>query len=182
MTPTTDKTTEELLDVEAPIVTEEVEMEAEEDGRNEQKSVDDNGKMKTNDVDKTENDDEGHEVVGGSSGDVVGNTETTSAFSFSKIKAEQLPLAGHVFASMIFLIAVAVYGNSMKWYGYALSVGTIGMVLGLGFAVIDGYFDKSKVEPYHKFMAGLLLVWASIGAFIFTFANESPFQFTGNGT
>ena len=66
----------------------------------------------------------------------------------------------------------------IKWYGYALSVGIVGMILGLFVVVMTHYKIKSD---YQKYMAWLLLLWAAIGAFLFTFANFSPFRITGNG-
>ena len=168
---TTDKATEDqyLGDVEEPVIVDDGKL----DGGNGQDLVKSTSKdPDIKDVDVTENED-GHEVEEvGSNGSSTGGD---GGLPFN-IKDEQIPLAAHVFASMIFLIAVATAGSNIKWYGYGLSVGILGMVFGVCASLVAQY----KAD-YQKYTAGLLVVWAAIGFFIFTFADQSPFKWTGNG-
>mmetsp|Transcript_55380 Transcript_55380/g.134495 ORF Transcript_55380/g.134495 Transcript_55380/m.134495 type:complete len:301 (-) Transcript_55380:34-936(-) len=157
----TDKTTEEHLD--------DVDKEKEQ----EKKDVFDN----------TENEEvEQLEQGGGGTGDKTSAGDEAVAGGVSNFLHElkdetSIPLVGYFLASMIFLVSVCVYPG-MKWYGYGLSVGIVGMILGLCVVVVTHYKIKSDYQTY---MAWLLLLWATICAFLFTFANSSPFRFTGNG-
>ena len=94
-----------------------------------------------------------------------------------QIQRKQMPLVGFFFASMIFMISVLSQKGSVKWYGYAVSVGVLGMFL----AVVGLLMLKYASELPHKYLAYLCLTWSFIGALLLTFAEGSPFKFTGNG-
>jgi hypothetical protein len=78
---------------------------------------------------------------------------------------------------MIFMISVLAQKGAVKWYGYAVSVGVVGMLL----AVVGLLMLKYASEIDHKFLAWLCLTWAFIGALLLTFGDDTPFKFTGNG-
>ena len=187
---TTDKTIDEEEQVDhydmedPPVIVEDIELD-DVDKKEEKVEVVTSTTTKKDDVDITETE-EAHDVDDTTGNSNIANNNTSphddagtgnDITTMFKIKEEQLPLAAYIFASMIFLIAVAITNNNIiQWYGYGLSVGIVGMIMGVGGLAMD-YFQPN----YQKYMSGLLLTWASIGAFIFTFANSSPFRFTGNG-
>ena len=134
-------------------------------------------------VDNTENEEVEQLEQGGGSREKpasAGDVSVAGGVSnfLHEIKDEtSIPLVGYFLASTIFLVSVCMYPE-IKWYGYGLSVGIVGVILGL--CVIGLTHYKIKTD-YQTFMAWLLLLWAAIGAFLFTFANKSPFRWTGNG-
>jgi len=116
------------------------------------------------------------DAAGGDDNDQVDVDMTIGKFQL-QIQRKQMPLVGFFFASMIFMISVLAQKDNVKWYGYAVSVGVVGMFL----AVVGLLMLKYASEIPHKYLAYLCLTWAFLGALLFTFGDGTPFKFTGNG-
>jgi bacteriorhodopsin len=107
-----------------------------------------------------------------------GGVETDIGKFHLEVEARQLPLVGYFLASFIFMVASIAQTDGLgKWYGYAVSVGVIGVVL----ALVGLVLLKFKSEVDQKFLAYFMLVWSIFGACFMTFGS-GPFTVTGNGT
>jgi hypothetical protein len=96
-----------------------------------------------------------------------------------EVDAKQVPLVGYFFASIIFMIsAIARKRLLQDWYGYALSIGIIGMILGLG----GLFLLKYKPDFDQKYLSWFNLLWSVLGACFMTFGDPGKFTATGNGT
>jgi hypothetical protein len=95
-----------------------------------------------------------------------------------EVEAKQVPLVGYFLASFIFMIASLAQkeGLGKGWYGYAVSIGVLGMCFSLAGMVLLKY--KSEFDQIY--LAYGLVVWAIIGACFMTFGG-GPFSVTGNG-
>jgi hypothetical protein len=107
-----------------------------------------------------------------------GGVETEIGKFHVEVEARQLPLVGFFLASFIFMFASIAQKDGLdNWYGYGVSIGVIGMVVGLVGLVLLKY--KSEVDQ--NFLAYFMLVWSIVGACFMTFGS-GPFTVTGNGT
>ncbi|KAL3906053.1 MAG: hypothetical protein SGARI_004175 [Bacillariaceae sp.] len=72
-----------------------------------------------------------------------------------ELEAKQLPLVGYFMASFIFMIASLAQKDELGkgWYGYAVSIGVLGMCFALAGMVLLKY--KSEVDQTY-FAYGLL--------------------------
>jgi hypothetical protein len=96
-----------------------------------------------------------------------------------EVEAKQVPLVGLFLASFVFMIAaIARKGPLGRWYGYALSIGIVGMFL----ALVDMVLLKYKSEVDQKYSSYLNLLWSVVGAVLMTFGEAGKFTETGNGT
>jgi hypothetical protein len=94
-----------------------------------------------------------------------------------EVEAKQVPLVGYFLASFIFMIAAIAQKRPLNnWYGYAVAIGVIGMVV----ALVGLVLLKYKAEIDQKYIAYGMVVWSVLGACFMTFRN-GPFDSTGNG-
>ena len=96
-----------------------------------------------------------------------------------EVEAKQIPLVGYFMAAFIFMIAALAQRDEFRtngWYGYAVSIG----VLGMCFALAGMVLLKYKSEMDQTYLAYGLAVWSILGACFMTFG-DGPFVITGNG-
>jgi len=106
-----------------------------------------------------------------------GRVETDIGKYHLEVEAKQVPLVGLFFASFIFMISAISQKNYLdSWYGYALSVGIVGMFL----ALVGLVALKFASEIPQHYMAWFILLWSVLGACLMTFG-EGKFTVTGNG-
>jgi hypothetical protein len=106
-----------------------------------------------------------------------GRVETDIGKFHLEVEARQLPLVGYFLASFIFMVASIAQKDGLgNWYGYAVTIGVIGMVV----ALVGLVLLKFKSEVDQKYMAYFMLVWSVVGACFMTFGS-GPFTVTGNG-
>jgi uncharacterized membrane protein YeaQ/YmgE (transglycosylase-associated protein family) len=106
-----------------------------------------------------------------------GRVETDIGKFHLEVEAKQVPLVGFFMASFIFMIASIAQKDGLgNWYGYAVTIGVLGMVVALVGLVLLKY--KSEIDQ--KYLAYFMLLWSIVGACLMTFGN-GPFDSTGNG-
>lgn len=95
-----------------------------------------------------------------------------------EVEAKQVPLVGYLLASFIFMVAALAQRDALEkgWYGYAVTIGVIGMVA----ALVGLLLLKYKSELDQVYLAYFVFAWAIVGACCMTFGS-GPFTTTGNG-
>lgn len=114
----------------------------------------------------------------------TGETATTNnRFHVPHLEEQQIPLVGYAFASFVFMVASLAQEDALRfgptdWFGYAVSVGVLGMFFAGLCLVLLKYGPETANQTYLSYF---LLTWSMIAACLLTFG-KTPFQVTGNGT
>lgn len=85
-------------------------------------------------------------------------------------------------ASLIYVIAASIVcddNNCRSYYGYAVAVGVVSLIITLLMLILRFTKRDSMAEKAHRFVSLFLCLWWLIGAAIGTF--KSPFTEVGNG-
>jgi len=95
-----------------------------------------------------------------------------------QVSDAQFPLILVCATSFVLMLAVVTWEESMKSYGYALSVPLLSLIISIG-SILLTIFKGDLYAQYGRHITHLLFTWNFTGACFLTFS--SPFTTTGNG-